>query len=212
MIPLAEYWRGLNDVGRDERFGFFFTLMIQGRRFGVHEEDATMLANSFDEVCRRIAGRGRHGAPFGIDGSPYEIATATVTVRYGDPLGKANLFGMTHDELAELVYEHRLVWAPDGDAAFDDGSHVLHLDVGDRVRLVAFKRGDERLFDPATLVDQWLPIDEFYSVLEGWRESLMSHRRKRSQWPASRALPIWQDLVDQAHHPINSLGCVARGR
>lgn len=148
----------------------FFTLLIKGRRFGVHEHDATMLANSFDEVCRRIAHRGQHIAPFGADSRPYEIASAIVSVLYCDIPSEAKQLGMTNKELAVLTHERRLVWAPDGDAAFDDRSHVVQFDVDNQVRLIAFRRGEEGLFDEASLVDQWLPAEEFYTVLEEWRD------------------------------------------
>lgn len=152
----------------------FFTLIIQGRRFGVQEEDATMLANSYGEVCRRIAGRGRHTAPFGGTGNPYEIASSVVGVVYDEPPEMEGPLRKGYDELTDLVYKNRLVWAPDGDEAFDDGSHVLQLDVGDEVRLIAFKRFDDRPFDPVSLVDQRLSIDEFYSILEDWRDGFVS--------------------------------------
>jgi hypothetical protein len=162
-ITLAYAEPGLRALG-------CFTLLIQGRRFGVYEDDATMLANSFDEVCRRIDRRGRHRARFGADSSAHEIASSIVSILYDDLPAEAKLLGMRNDELADLVHGSRLIWAPDGDAAFDDRSHVLHIDIDDQVRLIAFRRGDQGLFDPSTLVDQWLPIDEFYSVLGEWRD------------------------------------------
>ncbi len=151
----------------------FFTLIIKGRRFGVHEEDATMLANSFDEVCRRISNRGQHTAPFAADGSQSDIAASVVGALYGDLPREGCALGISHDELAELVHQHQLIWAPDGDAAFDDRSYVVQLDVGDQVRLIGFKRGDEGLFEAGSLVDHRLPIDEFYSILEKWRDDFV---------------------------------------
>jgi hypothetical protein len=35
----------------------FFVIHVGGRRYGVYEEEATMLANSFDEVRRRLSHR-----------------------------------------------------------------------------------------------------------------------------------------------------------
>ena len=53
-----------------------------------------------------------------------------------------------------------LVSAPDGDEAFDDGSYVLQFDVGDRVRLIAFKRPDQ-LVDLASVRAVFLiPVPE----------------------------------------------------
>jgi hypothetical protein len=38
-----------------------------------------------------------------------------------------------------MIYLTRVAWAPDGDATFDDGTCILQLDIGDLVRLIAFK-------------------------------------------------------------------------
>jgi len=50
-----------------ERLSFlalgFFNVHIEGRRYGVHATDATLLACSFDEIEERIAERGIHTAP-----------------------------------------------------------------------------------------------------------------------------------------------------
>jgi hypothetical protein len=41
--------------------------------------------------------------------------------------------------LRDMIYSRHILWAPDGDAAFDDGSYILQFDVDERVRLIAFK-------------------------------------------------------------------------
>jgi len=64
-----------------------------------------------------------------------------------------------------------LLWIPDGDEAFDDGSHVLQFDLNDRVRLVGFKRQEEELYDRNSLVDLWLPSDAFYGTLTSWNSA-----------------------------------------
>ncbi len=38
-----------------------------------------------------------------------------------------------------MVWDSKLMWAPDGDEAFDDGSYVLQIDSGSLVRLIGFK-------------------------------------------------------------------------
>ncbi len=148
----------------------FFNILLNGRRFGVREDDATMLANSFDEVSRRIGNRGNHVAEFGSHQQAADaIASAVISSLYCEQPSPERLLGMTANELATLVHDRRLVWAPDGDAAFDDRSFVLHFDVGDQVRLIAFKRGEEGLYDTASLVDQWVRAEVFYSTLQEWR-------------------------------------------
>jgi hypothetical protein len=131
-----------------------------------------MLANSFDAVGRRIANRGRHTAPFADQPDGGKIADAVRSALYGDTADEAQFFGITGPEFRDIVYANDLLWAPDGDAAFDDRSYVLQLDVEDRVRLIAFKSADEGFAcDPDSLRDVWLPVDEYYRVLEQWHHS-----------------------------------------
>lgn len=63
------------------------------------------------------------------------------------------------------------MWAPDGDAAFDDGSYILQFDFEDRVRLIAFKSDQGYSYDPATLSEVWMPAEAFYQILQQWRDS-----------------------------------------
>jgi len=68
-----------------------------------------------------------------------------------------------------LIYTSRLVWASDGDQAFDDGSYELQFDLKDRVRLIALKSGAECGYDPHTIREAFLSVDEFYGSLRQWR-------------------------------------------
>ena len=54
----------------------FFVIHIGGRRYGVHEPDASWLACSFDEVERRLAERGTHTAPFSSEPDAGKTAPA----------------------------------------------------------------------------------------------------------------------------------------
>lgn len=81
----------------------------------------------------------------------------------------ASFFGMPQPVFHETLYARHLVWAPDGDEAFDDGSYVLRFDVGRQVRLIGFRRGDGNHHDPKTLRDVMIPADEFYGILAKWR-------------------------------------------
>lgn len=64
---------------------------------------------------------------------------------------------------------NRIMWVPDGDEAFDDGSYILQFDVQDQVRLIAFRSGQDCLYDSPSLTEMWLALDHFYDVLERWR-------------------------------------------
>jgi hypothetical protein len=50
---------------------------------------------------------------------------------------------------------------------------LLRADVGDRGRLIAFKR-PESLVDPNSVREVWLSSDTFYSALREWRDSFLA--------------------------------------
>jgi Immunity protein 42 len=155
-------WRGLG----------FFVIHVGGQSYGIKTPGQSMLACSFDEVGTRIIGRGTHHAPF-AEAAAIDIANAYTSAVYLDNNGKKTYFGMSEAQFAKTLYSNSLVWAPDGDEAFDDGSYVLQFDVGDRVRLIAFKR-PEQLVDPASVREVWLSCDAFYNTLREWRDGFMA--------------------------------------
>ena len=68
-----------------------------------------------------------------------------------------------------MFYKRKLVLAPDGSEAFDDGSFVLQFDAQNDVRLIGFKTNKEGYgHEPNTLSDIWVGADEFYRILEDW--------------------------------------------
>jgi len=148
----------------------FFVIHIMGRCYGVKSPDATMLANSFDEVGTRIAERGRHNASFATDAHAGEIAIAVRRALYTDCGDDELFFGMSTPQFANTIYRNHLLWAPDGDEAFDDGSYVLQFDVKDQVRLIAFSSQDS-LCDLASVRDVWLTDDNFYGIIQNWHTS-----------------------------------------
>ena len=164
-----------------ERLSFralgFFMIHIVGCRFGVPDPEATMLACSFDAVQRRLTNRGKHVASFATE-TAAAIADAFRGAVYSEA-PSASYFGIPFACVQESFYSADLIWAPDGDEAFDDGSFVLQFDVGDQVRLVAFRRVGGDVHDPGTLAEVWLPADEFYAALEQWRD------RFESEWASS---------------------------
>ena len=93
--------------------------------------------------------------------------------------------GVPLEQFHDAIYSDHLLSAPDGDEAFDDGSYVLRSpDVGDRVRLIAFKCGEDWLHDPLTLRDVWIPADRYYQILCDWCDAF------QHEWAA---LPKKQD-------------------
>jgi hypothetical protein len=149
----------------------FFVIHIGGRCYGVRSPDATMLACSLGEVEDRIARRGKHTAPFAAGETAGEIADAYRDAIYAPEPGSQTYFGIPRSEFRRIIHSNHLIWAPDGDEAFDDGSHVLHFDVGHRVRLIGFKCIEGYHHDPSTLSDKWLDADVFYGTLDRWRNA-----------------------------------------
>src|SRR5215471_13633512 len=161
-------WRGLG----------FFVIHVAGQSYGIKSPGQSMLACSFDEVGSRINGRGTHQAPF-AEAAAIDIANAYTSAVYLDNNGNETYFGMSETEFTKTLYSNSLVWAPDGDEAFDDGSYVLQFDVGDRVRLIAFKCPDT-LVDPASVREVWISSDIFYNALRQWRDTFTA------EWSRSR--------------------------
>ena len=154
----------------------FFVIHVGGFRYGVCEERATMLASSFDEVVRRIADRGHHNCPFALNPDGGKIADAVSNALYGDGPADEVFFGMSRAEFSGLVSSKDLLWAPDGDEAFDDGSYVLQFDVEDRVRLIGFQRPRGLSHEPATLRDIWITAQQYYSTLKQWKTDFEADR------------------------------------
>jgi hypothetical protein len=161
-----------------ERLGFralgFFVLHLGGQRYGVHASDASMLACSLDEVEARLARRGSHIAPFATEVDGGKIADAFRDAVYAPDQEEKSFFGLLQPDFSGLLYAKHLIWAPDGDEAFDDGSCVLHFDVGERVRLIGFRCGDAYHHDPKTLRDIWLPASDYYGILQQWRDGFVA--------------------------------------
>jgi hypothetical protein len=168
----------------------FFAIYISNQRYGTRAPDSTMLACSFDAVEHRIRERGQHLAPFTTAVEAGKIADAFRQAIYADEHEGETLLGLPRSELADLIYSNHLMWAPDGDEAFDDRSFVLQFDVKDSVRLIGFKSGEGYTNDPGTLTDRWLPANDFYGILQKW------HDEFESEWIAMPKLP--DDELDRS--------------
>lgn len=143
-----------------------FNIHICGYRYGSTAIDSTALACSFDEVERRISHRGSHTAPFSAEPDAGLIAESVRSALYEE--GRRSYFGLPLAVFADLIYENHLLWAPDGDEAFDDGSYVLQFDRGNQVRLIGFKSHAQFSYDRSTLRDLWISQALFYGILDQW--------------------------------------------
>lgn len=149
----------------------FFVVYVGGRCFGIKAEDATMLAIAFDGIGKRIAERGAHQASSISNADASALANAFSRSIYIDHDNRELFFGMLDSQFKNILYSKDIIWTPDGDEGFDDGSCVLQFDIGDMVRLVAFSRTTNPLYDPDSLQDIWLPQTDFYRILQNWYES-----------------------------------------
>ncbi|ASF48512.1 Imm42 family immunity protein [Methylovulum psychrotolerans] len=162
----------------------YFVIHIGGTSYGINSPDATLLACSFDEIKNRFIDRGTHKASFAIEPSAKKIANAINMSIYSESQIDENFFGMSLSEFYDIVTTNHIIWAPDGDEAFDDGSHVLHFDIENHVRLIGFKRGNSDIDDKEyhSLIDLWLDADEFYSILIRWYDVFESEWEAAVKW------------------------------
>lgn len=152
-----------------------YIIHVAGKAYGVSSPDASILACSFDAVNLRIRRRGQHVASFDCD-SAVDIMTKYLKTYYDDFDATVISEVRPYDEFRMQIQSAGIILAPDGDAAFDDGSHILQFDIGDRIRIVAFKNEaglDGRL---QSLTDVSMDAHIFYSTLEEWRQCFIEER------------------------------------
>ena len=137
-----------------------------------------------------IANRGNHATPFASAPNAGDIVDAIGKAIYAPDPGAEQFFGIPLQEFKGFVYSSDCLLHWGCDEAFDDGSSILHFDVGNRVRLIADKpprNHSNLLHDPETLRDVWLDADEFYGVLERWKNSF------EAEWKAMSKIPKLED-------------------
>ena len=100
---------------------------------------------------------------------------------YADCDERELFFGQPFRQFVNAIHTSGLVWAPDGDEAFDDSSYVLQYDVGDWVRLIAFSRAKDPIYDPESLRSAWVTADEFYGILQIWYDKFSSEWNSRTK-------------------------------
>ena len=148
----------------------FFVIHVGGRCYGVRTPDATMLGCSVDSARQRIIDRGCHVVELLQCEEALDIAEAYLAAMYDEARQAARFFGLSADEWSEQIASGKIAWAPDGDEAFDDGSHVLQFDLGRRVRIIAFHNLPPSELQ-GTLSEVELDAGEFYGILEAWLKS-----------------------------------------
>lgn len=128
-----------------------------------------MLGCSFEGVNDRLQRRGMHQVPFLATTEAPLIAEAYLDAIYREA-ERTDYFGLPMTKFTDVLYKSAVVWAPDGDEAFDDGSHILQFDVENKVRLIAFINAASPGEVMSTVTEEWLDADLFYNVLSRWSE------------------------------------------
>lgn len=117
--------------------------------------------------------------PFASESDGRAIADSVYRAIYAWDQEDKQFFGIGHADFKAMIHGTRIMWAPDGDEAFDDGAYVLQFDVGDRVRLIAFKSGEDYHPVPESLVDIWMNADEFCQILKDWHDGFIQEWHNR---------------------------------
>lgn len=168
-----------------ESLGFrgwgFFTIHVGGIRFGVFRTYATGLACSLDQVGELLDRRGLHRVTFFQGRSAEDIANAVIEAdtcfpeESGEEADPDRLWGLNDRDLMDAVNESKVIWAPDGDAGFDDSSTVLFIDEDDSVRVIGYRTEKAvgfryKAVDVGAVV---IPAEQAYGVLREWREAFL---------------------------------------
>ncbi len=150
----------------------YFLIHIKGISYGIKTDDASALACSYGTVIDRLDMKGKHIAPKELIVLPsLELAQITESALYGhiDDEQETWKLSIPRCELTKLIYKNKLIWAPDGDEAFDDGSRVFQFDIdSETVRLIGYNTTDDHKIDEDKLSDLIINSDEYYSILEEW--------------------------------------------
>lgn len=147
----------------------YFVIYLGGKPYGVREPDATMLGCSFEEVQVRLGRRGTHRIQFLSDLSAAVVVEGFLDAIYRET-PRDSYFGQSKSEFNHAIHAASIQWAPDGDAAFDDGSYILQFDVDDKVRLIAFQNMECPIDTADSVAERWIEGDIFYGILSEWRD------------------------------------------
>jgi hypothetical protein len=140
----------------------FFLVHLAGRQYGVREDHATMLGSSFDEVVVRLQRRGMHRCS-----EVASLSAEDVGQRYWRGTYSADAVPAETD-LSDKLHLANVVWAPDGDEAFNDTSHILQLDLGQSVRLIGFRAPEDLREKVRDVTEVIVSENEFYDTLADW--------------------------------------------
>jgi hypothetical protein len=150
----------------------FFIVHVDGQEYGVRADDATALALPLAGCRASLKKQGAKSVPFSLEPAR-EIAAAYRNAIYS-AFPRATFFGLSRQDFSGTLDSGGINdWGSFADEAFDDGSYLLPMDDGDRVRVIAFRSDDSELgFAPDTLADISLAAVDYYQLLEAWCQRL----------------------------------------
>ncbi|MEN2711105.1 hypothetical protein ACQKOH_06405 [Sphingomonas sp. NPDC092331] len=148
----------------------YFLIHAGGKRYGVEDPRACAMGSSYSEVLSRLRREGEHVLTFASRIDARDLAIHVVNHIYDRGFSEPVLPPEWKQEIDALLYANALIWAPDGDAAFDDGSHVLQIDDGDKVRIIAFVNADTQGELESSLADVTTERAHYYAVLREWAQ------------------------------------------
>jgi hypothetical protein len=152
----------------------YFVLYVSGHCFGVRDAEATMLACSLDSVLKRFERRGRHRFPLADKQTAAQVVATFVAAELSKGSTNTADSGETLKAFLDDLYSAGIVWAPDGDAAFDDSSYVFQFDTELEVRIIAFKHREDIAGTLSSIAEVRIESEIFYGILEAWSEGFLS--------------------------------------
>lgn len=142
-------------------------IFVDGMGYGCRAPVATTLGFPLEHARARICRRGRHIAPFSKYKSAASIVDALLAAEFNEAQQHELFFGLSTRQINEIVGSNHIDWASDVDESFDEGSHVYHFDVGERVRLIGCINAADRCVHEA-----WLAADDYYEIIDSWQTCL----------------------------------------
>jgi hypothetical protein len=158
----------------------YFSISIDGRAYGVKRKDASLLACSYDAVVRRLKASDSHRLSFGDKHPAHFYVHELLRAHLGDSSYQRCFTDEEREEFVAKLFSHELWWAPDGDAAFDDGSYVIQMDYPNYVRVIGFKYLESQSETLASISELRMDSGEFYDVLEEWSGRFLEDWRENT--------------------------------
>jgi hypothetical protein len=170
VFSIESYISSVNEHPSIRGLGYFI-INIKNQVYGIKDDEATLLACSYDSMVNRFFDFGKHIISEEInimDG--LEIAEYFEKILY-DERYKSD--GRMDNKIKDMIYHNKLVLAPDGDEAFDDGSRIFQFDIKDKVRLIGYKSLKNNIIDRKTLTDLIIDAGFFYETINDWSDSFL---------------------------------------